>query len=135
MTCRGTTDDMTSQGSTRGVSYPLWEMVLEARTRLGMNLRDLQEASGVSRAAVNDWKTSRRPPNPGTVRKVSDALGLDFEEALRASRGESPRSESQDFTDLVEQSIWELPLPESERRDFIALHRARKGRTPGAVGY
>ncbi len=57
----------------------------ELRERKSLSQRDLEERSGVSHVTINRIERGVRKPWPKTVRKLSEALGVEPEELIKAS--------------------------------------------------
>lgn len=61
---------------------------LEAwRAHRNLTQRELAEQSGVALTTINEVETGRRRPQPGTVRRLAAALGVDAAELLRRPGG------------------------------------------------
>ena len=56
------------------------ERVRFERVMHGMSQRDLAKAAKVSSSSVYEIENSRRQPNPSTLRKIADALGIEIRE-------------------------------------------------------
>ena len=59
------------------------EKLRRMRRRKALSLRALAEMAGVTYETVQRLETTRRPAMPSTVRKLSDALGVEPEELMK----------------------------------------------------
>lgn len=66
-------------------ALPYLELVEATLAKQGRTKTWLSKRSGVSRAAINNWRTQPRTPQASSVLAVADALGLDHDRALRLS--------------------------------------------------
>lgn len=132
---RATTCYMTQ----RGVAYQLWAAVEDERLNRGWPKTRMAEHIGLPRNTINRLEDSSEPPQPRTVHKIADALGIDRVEAERkAGLRPGPRKDSDisardavrrdpvytdaqrktmlDLMDLFEQANSQAPGDEKGRR-------------------
>ncbi|MFI6510044.1 helix-turn-helix domain-containing protein [Streptosporangium sp. NPDC050855] len=64
---------------------PFHALVVSTLKRQGKNMTWLGQRSGVSRNTIGNWAKQPRPPQPGTVLQVADALGIEHDRALQLS--------------------------------------------------
>lgn len=62
---------------------PFLDLIEATLKQQGKTKTWLAQRSSVSRAAINNWGWQPRPPQPGTVLQVADALGIEHDKALR----------------------------------------------------
>lgn len=125
----------------------LARLVVERRNELGMTQADVQAAGGPSQATMYLIEHAGRTRyqarilnslervlrwRPGSVRAVLEGGDpTPIEEAAapvvtRVRVEEKPPAEETPYTDPYERQIWEMDLPEDERRSLIAHLRALK---------
>jgi len=104
--------------------------------------------SGISHAALSDWLAGKRHPRPDSLRRLAAALGVPYEEALKAAGYLVEGQEQKDVERLspMERELVDLlrSLPEAIRtpllRGWLLTARglleqeARKGEPRGAAG-
>lgn len=118
---------MARHDKAQGIAWDWYAMITEQRAALGWTLEQLEERSGVSRAAVNNLKYGKRPPRPDTVHALATALGIPVDDALRASRGEL--SDETQYADESERILSTLPgASDEEREALLQIHRLFSGR-------
>ena len=68
------------------------ERIRVMRAERGMTLRDLEEASGVSKDAISEIERGRRQPRISTIMQLAKGLGVDPTELLKevAHKAERP---------------------------------------------
>ena len=67
----------------RGIAYPLYVRVQRELALRGITTVELREKTGVARSTITNWQHVGQTPQPRTVNKVADYLGIPREEALR----------------------------------------------------
>lgn len=67
----------------RGIAYPLYVRVQRELALRGITTVELREKTGVARSTITNWRHVEQTPQPRTVNKVADYLGIPREEALR----------------------------------------------------
>jgi transcriptional regulator with XRE-family HTH domain len=64
--------------------------LLEWRRRRGLSQAELSELSGVARDAISKYEGLKREAQPGSARRLAEALGVEVEELLYSARVERP---------------------------------------------
>lgn len=62
-----------------------YEAINNRQLQLGWSTTELERISGIDRSTIRRLKNGKRPPLPGTVRKLADAVGMDRTEALQVA--------------------------------------------------
>jgi transcriptional regulator with XRE-family HTH domain len=109
------------------VSEVLVSELAKVRRSKGYSQRALAEAAGVSPSSVYEIEVGRRRPNPGTLRKIAGALGVEVVDLLEEE--ERPKASSR-------LEIFELPGLDAalERKGMSRGELSlRAGMTPGEI--
>lgn len=122
--------------------HPFAQLIRDGRTSLGWTQEDLIEESGVSRSTVSRYEAfsprDQPRPEPENVRKIFNALGLSFIEAVVAlgylTREEAglPPEPPRVFDASVEEVIEILQdpeVPDSQKTEWVHYLRFRTGRS------
>jgi transcriptional regulator with XRE-family HTH domain len=81
----------------------LGDLLLNARKRLGLSLRDAEEASGVSNAYISMIESGKRAdPHPNILKKLAIAYGLDIDEVMKKAGYLEPEPGGRSEEDEVE---------------------------------
>jgi transcriptional regulator with XRE-family HTH domain len=59
--------------------------IYEKRTALGMSLRELEAATGLSRGALSQIEKGGRGANPEMLQRIAEALRVDYEDLYAVS--------------------------------------------------
>lgn len=123
----------------RGVAYPFWERLEQARTSNEWTWDELAERSGVARSTINNLATGDRGPQARTVHALADAIGLDRDEAKWLAGFPGAKPPAGQPTDVRAAIAADPYLDDATKTALLHMvdvaDRAngyRRGRTPGA---
>jgi|LGVF01.2.fsa_nt_gb transcriptional regulator with XRE-family HTH domain len=107
------------------------EKIKKIRKEKGLTQKELGELLGVSDTMIGKWEGNNRKPKIDTLRKIANALQIDFTELMDNNQHEDLSEKTRDLTKKIRQlrvlkKLTQLELAEKAGVSLITIRRCEK---------